>query len=76
MCTVVSERQVMVCDVGRDSVGDALARRLGGAARAETVPGQGTLFSCLDHRRVADFQAAVEQALGWVPSEGGFSPPD
>lgn len=65
MCTVVSGREVMVCDVSRDRVREALLERLGGAARCETVHGAGTRFVCADEGRIADFQASVRDALAW-----------
>jgi DNA-binding FadR family transcriptional regulator len=65
MCTVNGEREVMVCDVSRDVVRDALLRRLGEAARFETVHGAGTRVTCADPDRTAEFQASVRDALGW-----------
>ena len=68
MCTVNSGSEVMVCDVSRDRVGQALLERLGEAARAETVHGEGTRFTCVAPERVPDFQASIKDALGWDDS--------
>jgi hypothetical protein len=65
MCTVQSDRQVMVCDVSRDRVQAVLLARLGDGARFETVHGEGTRFTCVDPERVPEFQASVGEALGW-----------
>jgi hypothetical protein len=65
MCTVNSESEVMVCDVSRDRVRQALLERLGDAARVETVHGEGTRFTCVAAERVPAFQASVRDALGW-----------
>ncbi len=70
MCTVKGDREIMVCDVSRDRVREALLARLGGAVRAETVHGEGTRFTCVDSARAGEFQACVSEALGW--SESGF----
>ncbi len=65
MCTVMSDSEVMVCDVSRDRVRDMLVERLGDAARVETVHGEGTRFTCVDAERVSEFQASVKEVLGW-----------
>ena len=65
MCTVNGDSEVMVCDVSRDVVRDVLLRRLGTAARFETVHGEGTRVSCQDPGRIPEFQASVREALGW-----------
>jgi hypothetical protein len=70
MCTVRSDREVMVCDVSRDRVRDVLRARLGDAARLETVHGEGTRVTCVDPGRVPEFQASIGEALGW--EESGF----
>ncbi len=66
MCSVVSDSEVMVCDVSRDRVRDVLVERLGDAARVETVHGEGTRFTCVDADRVPEFQASVKEVLGWA----------
>jgi hypothetical protein len=65
MCTVNSDREVMVCDVSRDRVRGALVERLGTGVQVETVHGEGTRFACTDEARIPEFQAAVGDALGW-----------
>jgi len=65
VCTVVNEREVMVCDVSRDRVRTLLDERVGDAALVETVHGHGTRFTCVDVERLADFQSSVGEALAW-----------
>lgn len=65
MCTVIDSAHVMVCDVSRDRVTDAVRERLGDAVSIETVHYEGTLFTCEDGGRMADFQRAVSDALEW-----------
>lgn len=52
----------MVCDLARDQVLAAVAP-LGDAVRWETVPGEGTLFCCLDPSRAEHFRARVQQGV-------------
>jgi hypothetical protein len=63
MCTFVNQAQVMVCDVSRERVRNAVELALPGLVTAEAVHGEGTLFTCLDESRSATFQATVEQAI-------------
>ncbi len=63
MCTVISDRKVIVCDVSFDVVRELLIERLGAAARAETVNGKGTVFTCVQDHHVAEFQVSVKEAL-------------
>lgn len=66
MCTVKSSTQIMVCDVSRGEVKHVVSDRLGSSATFETVHGQGTLVTCLDPSRTAEFQQSVSETLGWV----------
>lgn len=71
MCTVKSPTEIMVCDISRDRVRDVLLERMGGAARFETVHGEGTRFACVDPGRALEFQTSVGEALGW--EQDGFA---
>jgi hypothetical protein len=63
MCTVKSPTEVMVCDTARDRVREVVMEQLGEAARFETVHGEGTLVTCLDPVRAAEFQQFVNRAV-------------
>lgn len=74
MCTVMSQVEIMVCDVSRDRVRDMLLERIGSSARFETVDGEGTRFACVDPDRTLEFQASVVEALGWERDGFGAAP--
>jgi hypothetical protein len=65
MCTVKSASEVMICEVSRDRVRDALRERIGDAARLETVHGEGTRFTCVVVERISEFQESIKEALTW-----------
>ncbi len=58
--------QIMVCDVSRDAVKRAVSNQFGKSVTFETVPGEGTLFTCLDVSRTTEFQQSVSDALRWT----------
>lgn len=64
LCTVKNATQIMVCDVSRDAVKEAVSDPFGDRV-AMTVQGEGTLFACLDPSRATEFQHRVCDALGW-----------
>ncbi len=69
MCTFESSTEVMVCDVSRDRVRDALERRFHTEFGFETVHGEGTRVTCADPDRAGEFEAAIRRAL--ADSEAG-----
>jgi DNA-binding FadR family transcriptional regulator len=75
MCTVRTETEIMVCDVSRDAVREALTELLGKGFEAETVHGEGTRFTCLDGEKAPLFHQALrqgqERAAKAAPSEVG-----
>jgi hypothetical protein len=66
LCMVRNATQIMVCDVSRDTVKRAASKQFGKTVTFETVPGEGTLFSCLDVSRTTEFQQSVSDALRWM----------
>lgn len=63
MCTFKSSTEVMVCDVSRDRVRDALERRFGAGFGFETVHGEGTRVTCADPHHAGEFEATIRRAL-------------
>jgi hypothetical protein len=51
-----------------------LLERIGGAARFETVHGEGTRVACVDPARTSEFQTSVGEALGWERDGFAASP--
>lgn len=72
MCSFITSTEVIVCDVARDRVRDALERTLGGAFVFETVHGEGTRVTCADPDRAGEFKATVGRAL--ADSQAGSGP--
>jgi hypothetical protein len=66
VCTVKSPTQIVVCDVSRDAVEQAVCDQLGNNVAIETAHGEGTLFTCLDASRTREFQQRVNDALTWT----------
>jgi hypothetical protein len=66
MCTVKNATQVVVCDVSRDAVKRAVGHTFNKEVTVEAVPGEGTLFTCLDPSRTTEFQQTVSKALRWT----------
>jgi len=63
MCTFKSSTEVMVCDVSRDRVRDALEREFDAGFGFETVHGEGTRVTCADPDRASEFEATIRRAL-------------
>lgn len=63
MCTFKSSTEVMVCDVSRDRVRDALEHGFGAAFGFETVHGEGTRVTCADPDHAGEFEATIRRAL-------------
>jgi hypothetical protein len=63
MCTFRTATEVMVCDVSRDRVRSALEQRLPGIVTAQTVHGEGTLFTCLDEGSQEKFKETVDATI-------------
>jgi hypothetical protein len=66
MCTVKSPTQIVVCDVSREAVEQAVCDQIGNNVAIETAHGEGTLLTCLDASRTCEFQQRVNDALNWT----------